>query len=97
MEFDKNAIKEKLDAALAGSVEFSEEERANVVFHMTDWLDELARLTDVFWSPSGFSDEEVYSTLLKFLIHAPEHIAAAAHLMTGYSVDDIFADDRMDK
>jgi hypothetical protein len=36
------------------------------------------------------SADEINSLLIKFLIHVPNHVAAACKLLTGIPVSDIF-------
>jgi hypothetical protein len=62
----------------------------DVAFHMTDWLDDLARFMRFCDAPSQWQDEEIEDMLLAFLVHVPNHVAAAAKLLTGLPVTDVF-------
>jgi hypothetical protein len=57
---------------------------------MTDWLDELSKLYAFFQAPDRLKPQEVEDLLLAFLIHAPNHVAAASKLMTGTPITDVF-------
>lgn len=62
----------------------------DVAFHMLDWFEDYKRLRDFFDSPESHSDDRLSSLLMRFLIHAPNHIAAAAKLFADAPVEDIF-------
>ena len=62
----------------------------DIAFHMTDWLDDLPALVAFFESPDRYSAREVYDLLGAFLVHAPNHLAAATKLYTGVPLDDVF-------
>ena len=62
----------------------------DVAFHMTDWLDNLDAYARFCADPSSMSDAEVDKVLTDFLVHVPNHIAAAGKLYTGIPVTDIF-------
>ena len=72
--------KNKLADAVAG----------DVAFHMTDWLDDLGNFSRFCADPHSMSNAEVSQLLTKFLIHVPNHLAAASKLYTGIPVTDIF-------
>lgn len=57
---------------------------------MTDWLDDLRRYVSFCEAPENFEPEEIDELLLAFLVHAPNHVAAAAKLYADYPVSDIF-------
>jgi hypothetical protein len=82
----------RIALSIKNSAKLSEAECSEIAFHSTDWLDELELLCSTFDSIESLSDEEIYNNLLRFLIHAPEHIAKAAELMTGTGVEGIFSD-----
>ena len=62
----------------------------DVAFHMTDWLDDLQAFSRFCADPSSLSDAEVSELLTDFLIHVPNHVAAAGKLYTGLPVSDVF-------
>ena len=62
----------------------------DVAFHMTDWLDDLAAFNRFCANPGAMTDEEVSRLLIQFLVHVPNHLAAACKLYTDIPVTDIF-------
>lgn len=65
------------------------ENAADLAFHMTDWNRDAAFVVALLLFPERFTTEEVREGLRSFLIHAPNHVAAAAKL-GGWPVADIF-------
>ena len=61
----------------------------DIGFHMSDWNSDAAFVVDLHLFPERFTKREIEEGVRAFLIHAPNHIAAAAKLM-GYPVEDIF-------
>ena len=57
---------------------------------MTDWLNDLEAFHRFCQSPDTLSSEELSDLLTKFLVHVPNHLAAAGKLYTGFPVTDIF-------
>lgn len=62
----------------------------DVAFHMTDWLHDLHDLLDVLDPHSRPTDAEVTKVLRDFLVHVPEHVAAAAKLYLSRGICDTF-------
>ncbi len=62
----------------------------DIAFHMTDWLDDLEAWTAFCSDPSSLKPDEVKKLLIGFLIHVPNHVAAAHKLLLGYPMMDIF-------
>ena len=50
------------------------------VFHMTDWYDDLMRLSALYKSPDGYDQKEWDEVVFRFLVHASGHVMAAAEL-----------------
>ena len=88
--FERAAIRDRIQRALDSSPNFTTAQAREIGFHMLDWSEDLSELVDLFFDPEGHTDSEVLDALMGFLIHAPNHIAAAAKLMTGVPVADIF-------
>jgi hypothetical protein len=65
------------------------ETAADLAFHMTDWNRDAAFVVALLLFPDRFTPEEVREGLRGFLIHAPNHVVAAAKL-GGWPVADIF-------
>ncbi len=89
MVYDEQKIIAAIDGAMR---EFGLDADAarDVAFHLTDWLDELERLQRFYADPERCARDEISDLLLQFLLHAPEHLAAARKLATGFPVTDLF-------
>jgi hypothetical protein len=61
----------------------------DLAFHLSDWRADAAFLLALHLAPNRFSLEEVKEGITQFLVHAPNHIAAAAKL-GGWPVEDVF-------
>ena len=75
----KRALVGELDAKTA----------SRLAFHLVDWNGEAAFLVALLLFPERFTPEEIREGVTGFLIHAPNHVAAAAQL-GGWPVGDIF-------
>ncbi len=62
----------------------------DVAFHMTDWLEDLAAYYRFCADPNSMSDADLGAFRSEFLVHVPNHLAAASKLYTGVPVTDIF-------
>jgi pimeloyl-ACP methyl ester carboxylesterase len=80
-----------IGAAIAAALEeeFEPQQPADIAFHLTDWGDEAAFILSVQLYPERFTAEEIREGVQSFVIHAPNHIAAAAHL-SGWPLRDVF-------
>lgn len=68
-----------------------EEKKAkDIGFHMTDWLDDLESLYNLFESIDERSNEEIRKLVTAFLLHAPNHINAATKLAGHAPIEDVF-------
>lgn len=61
----------------------------DVGFHLTDWMHDNAFLIALHLRPNDFTPAEVRAGVTQFLIHAPNHLAAAAKII-GHPVADVF-------
>jgi hypothetical protein len=61
----------------------------DLAFHLSDWRADAAFLLALHLAPDRFSPEEVKEGVTQFLVHAPNHVAAAAKL-SGWPVEDVF-------
>jgi len=61
----------------------------DVGFHLTDWHDNNAFLLALHLEPEAFTPDEIAVGVTNLLIHAPNHLAAAAKLI-GHPVTDVF-------
>jgi hypothetical protein len=76
-------------SALMGENELEKERAEEIGFHISDWHAEAAFLVAAHLFPERFTPAEISRGILGFLIHAPNHVAAAAALR-GFPVQDIF-------
>ena len=53
---------------------------------MTDWLDDLKEYRSFAADPGKLTDKEVNELLVRFLIHVPNHLAAASRLFNEMAV-----------
>lgn len=84
------AVDESLQAAIVRAYPHLGLEQAyDLAFHLSDWREDGAFLIALALAPERFTVEEAAAGLEAFLIHAPNHIAAAAKL-AGWPVADIF-------
>lgn len=90
MRFNPNQIRDAIEQAAGLSSYVDGADAKQIAFHMTDWLEDLERYLSFCEAPESSSSEQLEKMLFSFLIHAPNHIAAAAVLLTGTPVSDIF-------
>ncbi len=85
--FSPSDARGKIAAAMRP--EHSKEVADDIAFHMLDWNGDAAFLLALYLFPERFSVNEVRVGITNFLIHAPDHIAAAAKL-SGHPINDTF-------
>lgn len=90
MPLDARGIEDRIRGAMLREAELPESVADDVAFHMTDWLDDLARFAQFCAEPDQWKDQEIEEMLLSFLVHVPSHLAAASKLLTGLPVTDVF-------
>jgi hypothetical protein len=89
-KIDPVAVQARIREVALREAELPDSVADDVAFHMTDWLDDLDAFSRFCADPSSLSDAEVSELLTNFLVHVPNHIAAAGKLYTGVPVTDIF-------
>jgi hypothetical protein len=77
------------DIAHAVGIDIRDDIARDVAFHMSDWTSDAAFLLAVHLFPERFTREEIEAGIGLFLIHAPNHVAAAAKLF-GHPISDVF-------
>ena len=87
---DTGIVSQAIETALAADGYGTPEVRRDIAFHMTDWLSDLERLYDYCKAPDALTTDETVELLTGFLIHVPNHLAAASKLLTGIPVTDVF-------
>lgn len=93
MAIDREAVFAAIVNAISATDEdglFTPERLHDIAFHLTDWLDDFEALYEVCSAPDAKSPEEITNTLIGFLYHVPNHVAAAARLYLDSPVRDIF-------
>ena len=90
MAFDAPSLAKRIEAVGVSEMELPQAVAREAAFHLTDWLSDLAKFNQFCSLPDTLSDEEVNSLLLAFLVHVPNHLAAAAKLYAEMPVTDIF-------
>lgn len=83
-------IRQCITRAVLAESALSAQTADDVAFHMTDWVGDLEALVEFFEQPEAFSTEQISKRLHNFLVHAPNHLAAAAKLYADCPVADIF-------
>ncbi len=89
MTYDEKAIVSSIEKAMK-KMDLTDEKAHDIAFHMTDWLEDLAKLQKYYEAPEKLSSDEASDLLMKFLLHVPNHIAAAMKLISDFPVTDIF-------
>ena len=84
----EHVAEEHLQSAVARTFDLADES-LDVAFHLSDWREDAAALLAISLAPDHFTAEEIEECLMAFLLHAPNHILAAASL-TGYAASDVF-------
>jgi hypothetical protein len=87
---DVERVRSRIERVASEEAEVTAEIARDVAFHMTDWLDDLETFFQFCQEPEAQSSEEVNELLIQFLVHVPNHLAAAAKLYTEMPVTDIF-------
>jgi hypothetical protein len=87
---DATRVRAVLEAVLRTEADLSESEARDVAFHLTDWLGDLEQYYMFCKEPGCATPAEVQKLVIDFLVHVPNHVAAASKLLTGIPVSDIF-------
>ena len=86
----EQAVDKGFVSAIAAAYPRLDEDRAfDLAFHLSDWREDAAFLLALSLVPEQFTPEEVEDGVTAFLVHAPNHVAAAAKL-GGWPITDIF-------
>ncbi len=87
---DAAKIRQAIEDALEADGFTSAKVRRDIGFHMTDWLSDLEEWTAYCQAPDSLNADQAIELLTRFLLHVPNHLAAASKLATGEPVTDIF-------
>jgi len=88
--FDHKSIRDRIQRAARRDLDLPDSVAKDVAFHMTDWLNDLDAYVRLCSDPHALTDKQVATLLMDFLVHVPNHLAAAAKLLTGGGVTDVF-------
>ncbi len=88
--FNALQIRDCIARAAASEAELPVGVANDVAFHLTDWLEDLEVFVAFCRNPGSYTPDQVNDLLIAFLIHAPNHIAAAAKLYVDIPVQDVF-------
>jgi hypothetical protein len=66
------------------------QDRADFVFHMTDWKSDLDKLYGLYHDPGMLSRKEAHDAVFGFLAHATWHLNAAYRLLMAHETPDPF-------
>lgn len=61
----------------------------DIAFNLTDWASDAAFIVALQLFPERFTTDEIADGIENFLIHAPNHVSAAA-VLSGHPAEDIF-------
>ncbi len=89
-EINSVLVRERIRHVALSEAGLSEAVANDVAFHMTDWLKDLEAFYSFCVSPQGVPDETVSDLLIRFLVHVPNHLAAASKLYMDIPVTDVF-------
>jgi hypothetical protein len=81
------ATRDTLASAL--SADYAPDTARDIAFHLVDWHTDAAFMMAVHLFPERFTPEELVTGADMLLIHAPNHLAAAAKL-AGHPIQDVF-------
>ena len=68
--------------------------KQNFIFHMTDWLDDLQRLTAIYEHPENHERQSAGCDVAGFLYHVIPHLKAAGRLLLDKIPDAFESDDK---
>jgi hypothetical protein len=59
------------------------QQKADFIFHMTDWIADLETLAELYKNPNLFEQKEARRFIFGFLVHVIPHLNAAGRLLLG--------------
>lgn len=79
---DSDEISEKLQRIIQQDFELSDQQMSDLSFHMTDWMDDLHALYDLY-SCSAWKKRSAKKIVTNFLAHVPYHLNKANNILFG--------------
>ena len=89
MEYQTDEIRDSLRKAFL-EMGIDQEKIETAIFHLVDWLKDLNKWNAFCENPKSINPEETSKLVLDFLIHVPNHLAAASKLVLDIPVSDVF-------
>ena len=89
MQKNTGQLRDRITEAFAKSIGEPEIVR-DIAFHMTDWGNDLEEMVKLYEQPQAFSEDEIREIIIGFLVHVPNHVAAAKKLIGLGPIEDIF-------
>ena len=89
MNENTERVKERIVVALT-EAEFPPETARDIAFHITDWDHNLEDLIRVYDMNQEIDNDRVLDIVIEFLVHVPNHVAAAKKLIGVGPMEDIF-------
>ncbi len=86
---DTAAVRSAIEAALVAQG-YDARVAKDVAFHMTDWASDFIGFREFADVPDSLTPEAIEDLVMAFLIHVPNHLAAASKLMLDVPVNDVF-------
>jgi hypothetical protein len=85
----RERVKERIAAAFS---EFELEPRVveDIAFHMTDWKEDLEDIVRLYEQAEQLTDDQIRHIVFGFLVHVPNHVAAAKKLLGLGPIEDVF-------
>jgi len=96
-QINPEQVRARIRGVACRQAELPEAVANDVAFHMTDWLANLEAYHRFCTNPDALPDSEVNRLLVEFLVHVPNHLAAAGKLYTDIPVTDVFGVDAISK
>jgi hypothetical protein len=69
-------VRQTIEAIGQSEMQLSPEIAADAAFHMTDWLEDLAKYVEFCQDPQRLTASEANQLIIQFLAHVPNHLAA---------------------
>lgn len=88
--FNAEAVRARIEEVAKSEAELAAAVAWDVAFHMTDWLEDLAAYVAFCRNPTQPTSAQVNKLLIDFLVHVPNHLAAASKLFAEMPVTDVF-------
>jgi hypothetical protein len=84
---EEKKIRERLQKVFAEPLEDSAD---HLVFHLTDWIQDLEDIYRIYSNIENISDDEIAIKIYAFLAHVPNHLVAAKKISGIGPTEDIF-------